>query len=162
MLVGELARRTGCSKDTIRFYEKKGLIRIGPSERRKNNYKEYSREVLERLLVIKEITQYGFTLRETADVLELIDHNRASCARGRDRMVAKIEAIDQKIAELQRTRALLSEASRRYARSPGGEPGDHRSGCSPPSRVSFVGRCKPTQTPSQPARNSRRWLGRTG
>ena len=46
MLIGELSKACEMSRDTIRFYEKNGLIAIGKKERRFNNYKEYSRETL--------------------------------------------------------------------------------------------------------------------
>ena len=53
MLIGELSKACGLSRDTIRFYEKHGLIAVGKRERRFNNYKEYSEETLKRLLSIK-------------------------------------------------------------------------------------------------------------
>ncbi|WP_374759669.1 MerR family DNA-binding transcriptional regulator [Dyadobacter chenhuakuii] len=45
MLIGELSKQTDLSRDTIRFYEKQGLIAVGRKERRFNNYKEYSEHV---------------------------------------------------------------------------------------------------------------------
>ncbi|MFN0293524.1 MerR family transcriptional regulator [Pedobacter helvus] len=59
MLIGELVAKTGLSRDTVRFYEKQGLIAVGRKQRRENNYKEYSDEVLERLLTIKRLKNFG-------------------------------------------------------------------------------------------------------
>jgi len=64
MLIGELSKRTGLSRDTIRFYEKQGLIKVGRRERRVNNYKEYSDGILRHLLLFNKIKSYGFTLNE--------------------------------------------------------------------------------------------------
>ena len=69
MLIGELAAKSGLSRDTIRFYEKQGLISVSWKERRDNNYKEYSDEVLETLLTIKRVKSFGFTLNEAADLI---------------------------------------------------------------------------------------------
>lgn len=101
MLIGELSKKTGFSKDTIRFYEKKGLINVSRKARRENNYKEYSQEILNRLLLIKRIKDFGFTLNETAEFLFLIENNKASCSRVSQKVNNKIQSIEKKIAELQ-------------------------------------------------------------
>ena len=100
MLIGELSRLTGLSRDTIRFYEKQGLIKLGRRERRVNNYKEYSNEILRRLLLFKKIKSYGFTLNEADEMIALIDANLASCDRVANAAKQKIDVIDKKIAEL--------------------------------------------------------------
>lgn len=100
MLIGELVKRTGFSRDTIRFYEKKGLISVGRKERRDNNYKEYSGRVLERLHMIRKIKNFGFTLNETAELLEMIEMNTASCSSVSSKVAEKISLIDAKIQEL--------------------------------------------------------------
>ena len=53
MLIGELSKSSGLTRDTIRFYEKQGLITLGRRERRVNNYKEYPNSILRRLLLLK-------------------------------------------------------------------------------------------------------------
>src|SRR5258708_675844 len=98
MLIGELSAKTGLSRDTIRFYEKEGLIRVGRKQRRKNNYKEYDETVLERLHLIKRIKNFGFTLHEAADLLSLIAVNAATCDEMRTRATQKVAVIDGKIA----------------------------------------------------------------
>ncbi|MDR3715349.1 MAG: MerR family transcriptional regulator [Puia sp.] len=75
MLIGELVLKSGLSRDTIRFYEKQGLIKIGCKQRRNNNYKEYSEEVLKRLHTIKRMKNFGFTLNEAAGLLDMIEAN---------------------------------------------------------------------------------------
>lgn len=100
MLIGELVTRTGFSRDTIRFYEKQGLIRIDRKERRDNNYKEYSEAILQKLLVVKKLKGFGFTLNESEEYLELIDNNTASCNNVAEKVNEKVKQIEQKIAEL--------------------------------------------------------------
>ncbi len=100
MLIGELSSKTGLSRDTIRFYEKEGLIVISRKQRRNNNYKEYDDIILERLNLIKRLKNFGFTLNETADVLSLIAINGATCDEMRNRSNQKLKMIDNKIEEL--------------------------------------------------------------
>lgn len=107
MLIGELVEKTGLSRDTIRFYEKKGLISVGRRERRDNNYKEYSDKVLERLSMIKKIKNFGFTLNETAELLEMIGRNTASCPTVSLKLVDKIAVLEAKIQELMEVKQMM-------------------------------------------------------
>lgn len=108
MLIGELVKLTGLSRDTIRFYEKQGLIQVGRKERRFNNYKEYSDETLKRLQVVKRLKGFGFTLNEVAEFLDLIETNQASCSQVSVKINEKVAVIDQKITELKRIRSLMT------------------------------------------------------
>ncbi len=107
MLIGELSRLTGFSRDTIRFYEKEGLIKIGRKQRRENNYKDYPEEVLRRLLIIKQLKGFGFTLNETSDLLAMIDENLALCDAVNEKVEAKVKMIDEKIKELKKIKNML-------------------------------------------------------
>lgn len=100
MLIGQLVKETGLSKDTIRFYEKQGLIKVGRKQRRANNYKEYSDEVLNRLLVIKRVKNFGFTLNEAADLLDMIEVKEATCNNVSDLIDKKVKVLDAKISEM--------------------------------------------------------------
>jgi len=100
MLIGELVEKTGFSKDTIRFYEKQGLIAVGRKQRRHNNYKEYSTEILEKLLAIKRMKNFGFTLNEAAGLLDMIETNDATCNNVSGIITQKIELLDAKIKEM--------------------------------------------------------------
>ena len=70
MLIGELSKRTGFSHDTIRFYEKKGLIETNKKDRRGNNYKEYTETVYNKLVLIKTVKELGFTLNEIDEFIK--------------------------------------------------------------------------------------------
>ena len=100
MLIGELSKRTGLTRDTIRFYEKQGLIKVTRSERRVNNYKDYSDHTLRRLLLVKKIKSYGFTLSESAEIINLIEARLDSCRNIADMAGEKIAKIESKIKEL--------------------------------------------------------------
>ena len=100
MLIGELSAKTGLSRDTIRFYERQGLIQVTSKQRRENNYKEYTEEVLNRLQTIIRMKNFGFTLNEAADLLDMIEENDATCNNVSDLIEKKVELLDTKIREM--------------------------------------------------------------
>lgn len=123
MLIGELSKRSGLTRDTIRFYEKQGLIKIGRRERRVNNYKEYPESVLKRLLLFKKIKSYGFTLNESAEMMALIEADLASCERVSKAAEEKIAIINAKIRELEAIKNLLQTSVDSCAKGGNGEKG---------------------------------------
>jgi DNA-binding transcriptional MerR regulator len=108
MLIGELSKRTGFSHDTIRFYEKKGLIDVNKKERRDNNYKEYPEHVYERLMLIKTVKALGFTLNEIDEFIEAWGEESASCNNLTTHLTDKINRVDQQIKLLQEIRSKLT------------------------------------------------------
>lgn len=100
MLIGDLSEKSGFSRDTIRYYEKLGLIKVTRKERRDNNYKEYSELTLERLKSIKRIKGFGFTLNEVMDLMDMININNATCENVSDLISQKVEVLDTKILDL--------------------------------------------------------------
>lgn len=107
MLIGEVVSKTGLPKDTIRFYEKKGLIKVNRSLSEWNNYKDYSLEVLDQLLLIKKAKGFGFTLNEIAEIFELIKNNGASCQILSEKVKEKLSEIDNKIKELKNLKKMI-------------------------------------------------------
>ena len=112
MLIGELSKASGLSRDTIRFYEKNGLIAVSKKERRFNNYKEYSEETLKRLLSIKQLKGFGFTLNEIADLLDMLDVNEATCKNVSHKIDEKVLLVNQKIKELKAVRKQLLDGKK--------------------------------------------------
>lgn len=100
MLIGELSSKSGLSRDTIRFYEKQGLIKMGRKDRRDNNYKEYPEGVLETLHTIKRVKNFGFTLNEIAGLVGMIAIKEATCNNVSDIITSKVELLDAKILGL--------------------------------------------------------------
>jgi DNA-binding transcriptional MerR regulator len=108
MLIGELVKRSGLSKDTIRFYEKKGLIALNKKQRRENNYKEYPDQVLDRLMLIIKIKEMGFTLNEIDTFLELWQDEDANCNNLKYTLENKLTLIDNHINKLQQLKERVS------------------------------------------------------
>lgn len=109
MLIGKISKRTGLSRDTIRFYEKKGLIKVNRTASEWNNYKNYDEDVLNRLLLIKKAKDFGFTLNEVAEILGLFEMNEASCSTMSIKVNEKLKEIDKKIMELQEMKKMISD-----------------------------------------------------
>ncbi|PKA16729.1 MerR family transcriptional regulator [Leptospira haakeii] len=97
-LIGRLAERAGVSTDTIRYYEKEGLIR---SHRHTNNYRVYSESDLKKLGFISKAQGSGFTLREIKELLSLIDEGRRDCSDYENVAKQKIDEIKSKIKILE-------------------------------------------------------------
>jgi len=101
MQIGEIAQLTGFSKDTIRWYEKIGLIQLDKKNRTENNYRNYSNENLKRLLDIKQMKAIGFTLKDIEHIFLLDKHEEVNCGNVGKVVENRLEKIAQKIAELQ-------------------------------------------------------------
>jgi len=71
MLIGQLSRRTGFSKDTIRYYEKIGLLVLPKRSRMDNSYKDYPEELVPTLHAIRKYKELGFTLEEIRELLAM-------------------------------------------------------------------------------------------
>ncbi len=112
MLIGALSRASGLSKDTIRFYEKHGLIAVGKKERRFNNYKEYTEETLQRLQSIKRLKGFGFTLNEVSELLDMLDAEEATCKNVSGKIDEKVVLINQKIDALKAVRQQLLQGKK--------------------------------------------------
>ena len=107
MLVGEISKKTGLSRDTIRFYEKKGLIKVNRTDSDWNNYKNYNEKTLGKLLLIKKAKGFGFTLNEIAEILDLFEMNIANCSTMSTKVNEKLTEIDKKIKELKDMKKLI-------------------------------------------------------
>lgn len=105
MKIGELSHQSGASRDTIRYYEKLGLLPI--SNRYNNNtYKNYGLPALERLGQIQQLKAAGFTLLEIRDFL-CPNSSKPFCTDVPSRLAEKIVKIDEQIATLNRFRSTL-------------------------------------------------------
>jgi DNA-binding transcriptional MerR regulator len=109
MLIGELSKKTGFSRDTIRYYEKLGLIPAADRRDHYTNYKNYTEAVLRRLQAIRKIKDYGFTLQETQNMLVLFEEGVLEHERGNRYIKRKIALIDNKIKELDNIKSRLEE-----------------------------------------------------
>lgn len=104
MMIGELAKKSGVGIETIRYYEKEGLII--PVGRKRSGYRFYDEKSFLRLGFIKRTKELGFSLRETKTLLDLASKN-ASCASIKKQTEEKISDIEQRISDLHRIKTAL-------------------------------------------------------
>ncbi len=95
MKIGEVARRSGVGVETIRYYEREGLL-LEP-ERRPSGYQQYDESTVGRLEYIRQAKDLGFTLAEIRELLELSFAARAGCDHVRQRAEEKVADIEGKI-----------------------------------------------------------------
>ena len=107
LTIGQVARRAEVGVETVRFYERQGLL-AGPA-RTASGYRQYTEDVVARLRFIRRAKELGFTLKEIAELLALRLDPDTSCAEVRGRAKAKIDDIDAKIRDLQRMRQALDK-----------------------------------------------------
>lgn len=103
--IGELARQSGLSVETLRYYERRGLI--PPPARLPSGYRVFPRSTLNRLAFIKRCKQLGFSLDETRELLQLQHHPEQESAAVKQRVDQRIEEIGRRIDDLQRIRQAL-------------------------------------------------------
>ncbi len=107
LTIGQVAREAGVGVETIRFYERKGLIEEPP--RRESGYRQYPREAVSRIRFIRRAKELGFTLKEIDELLSLRASPKSRCGDVRERAEAKIDDIEQKIRALQRMKTALEK-----------------------------------------------------
>jgi len=107
MLIKELADRMGVSVDTIRFYEKQGLLDETHFQRTSNGYRHYSEVALQRLQLIKMGQAAGFTLSEMQQAIHAWETDELTPQEKEFYMCRKLEEIDQKMNALNDIKAYL-------------------------------------------------------
>jgi DNA-binding transcriptional MerR regulator len=110
MKIGEISKRSGASVETIRYYEREGLL-LEP-ERRPSGYRQYDESTLERLEYIRRAKDLGFTLAEIRELLELSFRADAGCEHILQRAEAKVGSIEKKIRSLQQMKRSLEKIMR--------------------------------------------------
>ena len=107
MLISELAQKTGLTSHTIRFYEKRGLLANRYIQRGANNYRQYSKEAIERITMITTLHAAGFTLSEIKDIMDKWDAGMLTPQDGELFLQQKMDEIDARIAELRQIKVTL-------------------------------------------------------
>ena len=107
MKIGTLARRAGVAIDTVRYYEREGLL---PAPARlPSGYRDYDDDAVERLRFIRRAKALGFTLGEIQELLQLSARREEDMAGMKAAAIQKLADVDAKLAELQRIRQGLTE-----------------------------------------------------
>jgi MerR family transcriptional regulator, Zn(II)-responsive regulator of zntA len=105
-LSGELARLAGVSTDTLRHYERKGVLPV--ARRLSNGYRKYPPDSLDRVRLIRRALAVGFTLDELARFLMARDHGEAPCHEVRALAAKKLAEVESRLDELLALRDELS------------------------------------------------------
>jgi len=107
MRIGELAKRTGVSSQTVRFYERRGLL--GDPRRKASGYREFDLAAVRQVGFIRRAQSIGFTLAEIGDLLSMWADSATTCAAVEQRAGATLERIEKKIADLRQMREALTK-----------------------------------------------------
>ena len=104
---GELARAAGVSTDTLRHYERKGVL--ARPRRSANGYREYPAESLARVRLVRRALSVGFTLDELAQILRARERGVAPCREVREMAARKLADVEERLRELAAVREELRE-----------------------------------------------------
>jgi len=107
--IGQVARRAGVGVETVRFYEREGLLEEPP--RRASGYRQYSEQVVKRIHFIKRAQQLGFSLKEITELLMLRVDGQTSCEEVKRHAEAKRACVERKVVELLCLRQALLEVA---------------------------------------------------
>ena len=105
MHIGQLAKQAGVPIDTVRYYERNGLLPEPP--RRESGYRDYATSDVERLRFVRRAKGLGFTLAEIRELLSLSAHRDHDMAAMKAAAATKLADVEHRIAELERMRAGL-------------------------------------------------------
>ncbi len=108
---GELAKLSGVNKETIRYYERIGILHDPP--RNESGYRVYPESTLQRLTFIRKAQELGFTLQEVDQLLGVVDQDDERCQNMADFTAEKIIEIERKISNLVRMKKILEDLNER-------------------------------------------------
>ncbi len=106
LTIGQVAKNTGITVETVRFYERQGLL--AASARTDSGYRQYTPDTLKRIRFIQRAKGVGFTLSEINELLKLRKDPHTTCTDMKLRALEKIESIDRKLNDLNRIRESLA------------------------------------------------------
>jgi DNA-binding transcriptional MerR regulator len=110
MKIGEVAKRAGVTVDTVRFYERSGVL--PPAPRTDSGYRDHPESIPERILLAKRLQSIGLGLGEIVEALRSHDTGTASCESEMWRLERALGRIEERIAELKSTRTALKSVVR--------------------------------------------------
>ncbi len=106
LTIGRVAKEVGVNLETIRYYERRGLVPTPP--RTRSGYRLYTPEAVRRLRFIRRAQELGFALKEIRELLALRVDTKTTCAGVRQRAQAKIADVETKIRALRQIRKALT------------------------------------------------------
>lgn len=108
--IGQVARHSGVSVETVRFYERQGLIE--KPRRKESGYRQFPEAVIGRLRVLRRARELGFSLPEIREMFDLGAGGEVPCGEVRRRAEARIDEIDERVRDLEKMRLALEEVVR--------------------------------------------------
>src|SRR5262245_22676278 len=102
MRVGQVAKAAGVSVQTIRFYERRGLLPV--PQRLRSGYRDYADKTVDTVMLMKQMQEVGFTLREIVHFVHLLEIEPHNPAERRACVEAKLQSIDEQIERLRSMR----------------------------------------------------------
>jgi len=108
LTISKTAREAGVGVETIRFYERRGLIEQ-PLKPLGGGYRIYSNEVIKQIRFIRHAQELGFSLREIEELLTLRANPSSDCADVRERATEKLAEVERKIAQLKKMETALNK-----------------------------------------------------
>jgi DNA-binding transcriptional MerR regulator len=112
--IGQVAHKTGLSIDTIRFYEKQGLLKRSP--RTEGGFRLFGSGEIEALKFVRKAQELGFSLSEIRELLVLRAEHVPACSHVKELLDQKLTAVEKKIMELQSLERSLKLALRKCKR----------------------------------------------
>lgn len=109
LLIGELSARAGCNVETIRYYERIGMLPAPP--RTAAGYRHYRLEHVRRLCFVRRARELGFSLEEVRGLLRLSETSRYTCGEIHALGLEHLEEVRRKIADLTRLEEVLKEVT---------------------------------------------------
>ena len=121
MRIGDLAKQVGVTPDTIRYYEREGLLPA--AERTPSGYRDYGPDAVNDLLFIKKAQALGLKLSDVREVLEISSGGKPPCEHVRATVSARLVEVEERLRELRALRATLRETLERVDRAPAPKAG---------------------------------------
>ena len=109
MKIGELAEKTGLSRDTIRFYERNGLISSEPSKSGTNSYRNYPDELVGRLNFVSQARDAGMSVADLRDIVQALK-GECDAENGKRVVQHKIKELEDSIAQTRKVVRFLKDA----------------------------------------------------
>ena len=110
MRIGELAKATGTKAETIRYYEREGIL--PPADRTDSNYRDYSQDHLAALTFVRRARALGFSMAQVRELLALSDHDEKPCENVDNLVKDQLLEVERKISDLSALREELMQLSR--------------------------------------------------
>ncbi|MCI0401475.1 MAG: heavy metal-responsive transcriptional regulator [Gammaproteobacteria bacterium] len=107
LTIGKVAERVGVGVETVRFYERKGLIK--PPRRGESGYRQYSEDLVARLRFIQRAKTLGFSLKEIGELLDIRHDPTTTCRDIQRRAEVKLSDVEEKIKGLRRMSKVLTK-----------------------------------------------------